>query len=68
MKIGTASLLVTPLSVQVRFPDTPEVARKHLALFVLELNQIPVAGITMLSTVIKDQPIRHHNIYESETV
>ena len=68
MKIGTASLLVTPLSVQVRFPDTPAVARKHLALSVLELNQIPVAGRMMLSTVIKAQPIRHHNIYESETV
>ena len=68
MKIGTASLLVTPLSVQVRFPGTPAAVRKHLALSVLELNQIPVAGITMLSTVIKAQPIRHHNIYGSETV
>ena len=62
MKIGTASLLVTPLSVQARFPDTPAVVRKHLALSVLEPNQVPVAGRMMLSTVIKAQPIRHHNI------
>ena len=60
MKIGTASLLVTPLSVQLRFPDTHAVVRKHLALSVLELNQMPVARRMMLSTVIKDQPIRHH--------